>query len=50
MISDRVRSNLKRTFRESLLPKLGVTLLTVIVFMALFAPVLATHDPTRTGN
>lgn len=50
MISDRVRSNLKRSFRRSLLPKLGVVLLTVIILAATFAPLLATHDPTRTGN
>ncbi len=49
MISDRVKSNLKRTFGESLLPKLGLVLLVVILVMAAFAPVLATHDPTRTG-
>jgi peptide/nickel transport system permease protein len=49
MISDRVRSNLKQSFRRSLLPKLGVVLLTAILLMAAFAPVLATHDPTRTG-
>ena len=50
MISNRVRSNLKETFRESLLPKLGLALLVSIVLMATFAPLLATHDPTRTGH
>ncbi len=49
MISDRVRSNLKQTFRESLLPKVGIVLLTTIVLLATFAPLLATHNPTRTG-
>lgn len=49
MISDRVRSNLKATFSESLLPKIGLLLLVTIVVMAVFAPMLATHDPTRTG-
>mgnify|MGYP001627050156 CR=1 FL=1 len=49
MISDRVRTNLARTFRESLLPKLGMLLLVSMVLMAVFAPLLATHDPTRTG-
>ncbi|MFC4988458.1 MULTISPECIES: ABC transporter permease [Saliphagus] len=49
MISDRVKRNLTRTFRESMLPKLGLVLLVVIVVMAMFAPILATHDPTRTG-
>ncbi len=49
-MSDRVKSNLKATFWESLLPKLGLVLLVAIVFMAIFAPFLATHDPTRTGH
>ena len=50
MISERVRSNLKQTFVASLLPKIGLVLLVTILFMAVFAPVLATHDPTRTGH
>ncbi len=49
MISDRVRSNLKETFSASMLPKIGLVLLVAIVLMAVFAPFLATHDPTRTG-
>ncbi|WP_306058740.1 ABC transporter permease [Natronococcus wangiae] len=49
MISERVKSNLKQTFSESLLPKIGLLLLVSIVFMAVFAPLLATHNPTRTG-
>jgi len=50
MISDRVRSNLGETFSASLLPKLGLALLVGMIFMATFAPLLATHDPTRTGS
>ncbi len=50
MISDRVKSNLKDTFVDSLLPKVGLVLLIAILVMALFAPLLATHDPTRTGH
>lgn len=50
MTSERVKTNLKQTFSESLLPKLGLLLLVSIVFMAIFAPLLATHDPTRTGH
>lgn len=50
MISERVKSNLKQTFAESVLPKLGLVLLISIVLMAVFAPLLATHDPTRTGH
>ncbi|WP_312907002.1 ABC transporter permease [Natronosalvus caseinilyticus] len=49
MISNRITSNLKQTFAESLLPKVGLVLLVAIVLMAIFAPLLATHDPTRTG-
>lgn len=50
MISDRVRSNLRQSFSESLLPKIGLGILVVIVVMTLFAPLLATHDPTDTGH
>ena len=50
MISDRLRSNLRDTFRESLLPKIGIVLLVTMMLMGLFAPLIATHDPTRTGH
>lgn len=50
MISDRIKSNLRQTFSDSLLPKIGLLILVSIIFMALFAPILATHDPTRTGH
>ncbi|MDQ2049801.1 ABC transporter permease [Natronolimnohabitans sp. A-GB9] len=50
MISNRLRSSLKREFRESLLAKLGLTIMIAILLLALFAPVLATHDPTTTGH
>lgn len=49
MMSDRLKSNLKREFSRSLLAKLGLVLLAIILIMGTFAPVLATHDPTRTG-
>ncbi len=49
MISDRIRSNLTNEFRKSLLPKIGLVILIIILIAAVFAPVLATHDPTRTG-
>lgn len=49
MISERIKSNLSESFTESLLPKLGVAILICIVLFAIFAPILATHDPTRTG-
>ena len=49
MISDRVKRNLKTTFHNSFLPKLGAGLLAGIGILAIFAPVLATHDPTSTG-
>ncbi|WP_440764679.1 ABC transporter permease [Natronorubrum sp. DTA7] len=50
MISERVRTNLEQTFSQSLLPKIGLGILLLLVLMAVFAPVLATHDPTRTGH
>ncbi|WP_049924707.1 ABC transporter permease [Halopiger djelfimassiliensis] len=48
-LPDRITSNLKRELRRSLLAKLGLVLLIGILLMAIFAPLLATHDPTRTG-
>lgn len=50
MISDRVKSNLRASFRRSGLAKLGVVLLLAMVLVAVFAPVLATHDPTSGGH
>lgn len=49
MVSDRLKTSLAREFKGSLLPKLGVVLLALILFIGIFAPLLATHDPTRTG-
>lgn len=49
MISDRITANLKQEFRRSLLAKLGLVVLLGILTMALFAPVLATHNPNTTG-
>ena len=50
MIPDRLRANLEEEFRQSLLAKIGLVLLLAILLMAVFAPVIATHDPTRTGH
>ena len=50
MIPDRLRANLEEEFRQSLLAKIGLVLLVAILLMAVFAPVIATHDPTRTGH
>ncbi len=50
MISARLRANLRREFRESLLARLGLVIMIAILLMGLFAPVLATHDPARTGH
>lgn len=50
MISDRLKSNLKREFRGSLMAKLGLAIAILIVLMAVFAPVLATHHPGTTGQ
>ena len=49
MIPDRLRSNLGREFRRSLLAKLGLVLLISLLFVAVFAPLLVAHNPTQTG-
>ena len=50
MISSRLLRSLRSEFRQSHLAKLGLLLIIAILVMAIFAPVLATHDPTRTGH
>lgn len=50
MIPDRLKSNLRREWNESLLAKVGLAIAIAIVLLALFAPVLATHNPNTTGN
>ncbi|GGL51453.1 ABC transporter permease [Halocalculus aciditolerans] len=45
-VSPRTRRNLKRELRGSALAKLGIVLVGVIVFVAVFAPFLAPHNPT----
>ncbi len=50
MIPDRLKANLKHEFEESLLAKVGLLLLVAILLMAVFAPILATHNPNQTGN
>ena len=47
MISDRTRTNLRNELHQSFVTKLGLFLLVTIVFVAVFAPFLAPHDPTR---
>ncbi len=46
MVSDRVRRNLASEFRSSVLAKLGVVLVLLVVFVAIFAPFVAPHNPT----
>jgi peptide/nickel transport system permease protein len=46
MVSDRVRRNLAAEFRKSVLAKLGVVLVLLVVFVAIFAPFVAPHNPT----
>jgi peptide/nickel transport system permease protein len=50
MISDRLKSSLRREFSQSIMAKLGLVIMISILLMALFAPVLATHNPTTTGH
>jgi len=47
MISDRIKRSLRREFRTSLLAKIGVAILAIILVVAVFAPLLAPHDPTE---
>lgn len=46
MILPRIRQQLKREFKRSLLAKVGVTLFVLILVSAMLAPVLAPNDPT----
>jgi len=45
MISSRVLASLRGEFRRSLMAKIGVVLILVVVFAAVFAPFLATQHP-----
>jgi ABC-type dipeptide/oligopeptide/nickel transport systems, permease components len=49
MVSKRTLRNLIAELRGSLLAKIGVVLLVAILFVAIFAPLLAPHDPTETN-
>jgi peptide/nickel transport system permease protein len=46
MVSPRVLRDLRRGLRESGLAKLGLVLVLGVVFLAVFAPFVAPHDPT----
>jgi peptide/nickel transport system permease protein len=46
MVSARVIQNLKTEFNRSWLAKLGLALVVLVVLTAVFAPFIATHDPT----
>jgi peptide/nickel transport system permease protein len=45
MISPRTLRNLRSEFRRSLLAKLGVALVVTVILVAVFAPLLAPHNP-----
>ncbi|PSP17977.1 ABC transporter permease [Halobacteriales archaeon QH_10_67_13] len=47
MFSDRVKSSLKREFQQSLLAKVGLVLVVLILFAAVFAPFLSLYDPDQ---
>lgn len=47
MILPRIRRQLKREFRRSLLAKIGVSLFVIILVSAMLAPLIAPHDPTE---
>jgi len=46
VISPRTLRNLRSELSRSLLAKLGIAIIAVILFTAMFAPLLAPHDPT----
>lgn len=46
MISDRVKSSLKKEFVKSRMAQIGLIFVVLVVFTAIFAPMLAPHDPT----
>jgi peptide/nickel transport system permease protein len=46
MVSPRVIRNLKREFSRSALAKTGLILVFVVLFVAIFAPFVAPHNPT----
>ncbi|WP_276255966.1 ABC transporter permease [Halomontanus rarus] len=46
MISDRTRAALRTELRANTVATIGVIVLVCLVLMAIFAPVLAPHDPT----
>ncbi|WP_458205560.1 ABC transporter permease [Haladaptatus sp. NG-SE-30] len=47
MISPRTLRNLKRELRQSALAKVGIVIVIAIVLVAMFAPLLAPHNPYR---
>jgi len=49
MISDRTKRNIKNEFSRSFLPKLGISLLLIVIVLATVAPLVAPHDPTQTS-
>jgi peptide/nickel transport system permease protein len=46
MVSPRVIRNLKKELRNSLLAKIGIVLVVGVILVAVFAPLIAPHDPT----
>lgn len=46
MVSNRTIKSLRNEFHGSLLPKVGLICVGVVLFAAVFAPVIAPHDPT----
>lgn len=50
MIADRTKENLRIELSQSFLAKAGVLLLVLILTAAVFAPLLAPHDPTDTDT
>lgn len=47
MVSPRTIRNLKREFRSSALAKVGIALVVLVIFVAVFAPLLAPYNPLQ---
>lgn len=47
MLSPRTKQNLRSQFRENLMAKVGIVLIVAVLVGAVFAPVLAPHNPTN---
>jgi peptide/nickel transport system permease protein len=54
MIPNRIKTSLKKEFRNNFLTRIAIVILAIIILITIFAPFFALHDPTKqqigTGN